>query len=293
MSAMQANVAQRVFEANRDSSAAKEPSVQQKHDLPNDANPWCTALHHLVSQIYGDGLQCGAVAPKWWCESDTSFMEDEEQRRGLPRGALWPLLDLPYYNAITMTEYTTKDKQPVLLLGTGEQFDEWEAYSICYIKAGEKANSGGVAASPALQCGERVHVGEYLDQKLTFVRVLRARKPAGLASEAKTQQCFYALLHNHSGFHYAPLHEVLPMCSQFAGMYDWLEEHPNELAFEGSPLPGMLLMHPFKVKSVAAVAKAAPIYIKRVRKEFQIGVKRAFDHLDIINIHVLLPYQVL
>ena len=251
--------------------------------------PWCTALHHLVSQIYGDGLQCGAVAPEWWCENDASFLVDEEQRRGLPSGALRPLLDLPYYNAITMTEYRTKNKQLALLLGTGEKFGDWEAYSICYIKAGEKANSRGVAASPALQaslvCGERVHVGEYLDQNLTFVQVLRARKSAGLASEAKTQQCYYALLHNHSGFHYAPLHEVLPMCLPFvwfAGMYDWLGEHPNELAFEGYPLPGTLLHH-FKVKSVSAVAKAAPNYIKRVRKELQTGVKRAHPAFDQVS----------
>ena len=45
-------------------------------------------------------------------------------------------------------------------------------------------------------------------------------------------------------------------------------------------MPGTLLWWPFKVKSVSAVVKAAPIYIKRVRKEFQTGVKRAFDHVS-------------
>ena len=88
---------------------------------PDDASEHSTALHHLISGIYGDGLRCGLWEPKWNAENDDDFVADEEKRRELPRGVLVPFLNVPYMDAMTTVEYTTGKHKHGVLFGNGEK----------------------------------------------------------------------------------------------------------------------------------------------------------------------------
>ena len=95
-------------------------------DVPDDAYPWCKALHRLFTHVLGDDCKSGGE-PEWCSENDDLFIELEEERRGLPRGSLQPFLMHPYLSDLPITEYTTcrNAKVEALLFGSGEKL--WAA----------------------------------------------------------------------------------------------------------------------------------------------------------------------
>ena len=105
--------------------------------VPADAHEWCSELHNLISAIYGDAQDTG-VEPYWYTQCDDEFIEDEEQRRGLPIGTLRPFLNLPYDHNVTVSEVNSKKKATAVgyLLGTGEKFDKWDAFPLYFQKPG-------------------------------------------------------------------------------------------------------------------------------------------------------------
>jgi hypothetical protein len=60
-------------------------------DVPADAPPWCSVLHRLITRVLGDECKSGGE-PNWWPDNASLFVEDEEERRGLPCGALLPFV---------------------------------------------------------------------------------------------------------------------------------------------------------------------------------------------------------
>jgi hypothetical protein len=79
--------------------------VEWNGDVPDDAKPWCKALHGLITRALGDDCK-GSGEPEWWSENDDLFIELEEERREMPRGSLQPFLRQPYHSGIPITEYT-------------------------------------------------------------------------------------------------------------------------------------------------------------------------------------------
>jgi hypothetical protein len=226
--------------------------------VPDDADSWCAQLHRLISLVHGEGLETG-VEPEWKTLNDMDFTESEEDRRGLPWCSLRPFLALPYkhLDEVTSIEYKTASRCPkleALLFGTGETFGEWEAYTVYYPMADP--------AHQSLQVGQQVYVGKL--RKLALVaRILRGTKAAGKAGEGKTQQVYYVLIKDGAEFQYAALQHVRPAELEYepsCTTEEWCDETP----WHGAYAISSRQMSGFQPKSVAAVAKAAPQYVKSV-----------------------------
>ena len=250
---------------------------------PDVAQDWCIAMHHLISSVYGDGLRCGLWEPRWHSDNDDDFVEDEEKRRGLPRGALLPFNALPYMDGLTSVEYITGRKTHVeaILFGKSrETFGEWDSYLLFYLTG---AGGPGANANSSLASGHRVIVGDApWGIEVTLARILRTTKPV---AGGKTQQCFYALLDTSEGFRYAAMQHVsclpkLPFHNYWQSRADdldqaagWDEEaffcgYP-QVFFDGYPQPrygyGKKLAN-FKASSISVVARAAADYINQLKQ---------------------------
>ena len=172
--------------------------------MPDDADPWCSALHALITRTFGDDCKSHGE-PEWWTDNDREFVEGEERRRGLRSGVLEPFVSLPYLSDVSITAYTTGKTAKVCghLFGCGEKLGDWEAFTLFYVQP----NGGEPRRS--LQVGSEVHVGEYpFVEDAVVARILRGTKPAGSAADARMQQCYYVLLKADDGFKYAALQHV-------------------------------------------------------------------------------------
>lgn len=265
------DMARQVFEGNQGINVAAATAGKWA-PIPKDADEWCVALHHLVSKAYGDGLQCGERAPQWKCNNDGEFLADEEERRGLPSGALMPFLELPYYDTLTTAEYT-KGKKKATLFGTGEKFGDWDAYHVFYVNASAQATT---AQLQSMVVGQKVDVNNECETA-TFVRVLRSTKPVESSEDGgKTQQCFYALLHDGQCFRYASLQcaSPSPTRTQYSGPGPWTCGEFDRDWIEEGACAGFLMERTmgeskllrFRAKSVSAVAKAAPKYAANLKR---------------------------
>ena len=229
-----------------DLESGEEDAADWTGAVPDDAEPWNKALHHLISCIYGDGQQTG-VEPEWWTGNSDIFVDIEEERRGLPRGALQPFLRQPYNETLVTADYTSGRSAQVkaTLFGSGEKLGDWDSFTLYYAKPdGEQLCS--------LECGQRVQVGEF-DQDVVVTRILRGTKAAGRAEQNKTQHCYYALLKVGSEFHYAALQHLHYHGAPYIAI-EWCED----VGFSGhGPSALAKQMAGFKPKSVSAVAKSA------------------------------------
>ena len=202
------------------------------------------------------------------------FVEDEEERRGLPRGALLPCNQLPYMDGLTSVEYITGRKtcvEAILFGKSRENFGEWDSYLLFYLTG---AGGPGVNANSSLVSGHRVIVGDDpWGIEVTLARILRTTKPV---ASGKTQQCFYALLDTSEGFRYAAMQQVSCLPKLHGENYwqsrgedldqdgGWDEEvffggYP-QVFFDGYPQPryGKKLAD-FKASSISVVARAAAV----------------------------------
>ena len=82
-----------------DLGVGEEEAEKWNGAVPSDAEPWNKALHRLISSLYGDGQQTG-VEPEWWTGNDDIFVDIEEERRSLPRGALQSFTRQPYHDTL-------------------------------------------------------------------------------------------------------------------------------------------------------------------------------------------------
>ena len=175
--------------------------VEWNGDVPDDAKPWCKALHGLITRALGDDCK-GSGEPEWWSENDDLFIELEEERREMPRGSLQPFLRQPYHSDIPITEYVTgrNAKVEALLFGTaGEKLGAWEAFTLFYVKPDG-------AQWRATEVGQKVTVGHYpFDEDAVVARILRATKPG---AHGRMQHCYYVLLKVGENFKYAALQHV-------------------------------------------------------------------------------------
>lgn len=261
-----ADVAGLVQEGADGGGGGEAMAAEWEGHVPDDALMWNKALHGLISSVYGDGRATG-VEPEWWSENDNLFVELEEERRGLPRGALEPFLRQPYYDTLVTVEYTTGRTARVeaILYGSGEKLGEWGAFTLFYAKPSDSKQLR------SLECGQRVVVGERPHEEQAIVtRILRGTKPAGRAEEARTQHCYYVMLQVSDAIKYVALQHVhypdpaYGSWTEFvrggAPFIDW--EWLDDVAFEGGRPKVNKLAH-FKPKSVSAVAKAAAQYASK------------------------------
>ena len=237
------------------------------------------ALHTLISRVLGDGRELG-----WWPEFDAEngdmFVEEEAFRRSLPVDSLRPFLTLPYRHSLTTLEYVAGGRHSgqveAILFGTGAKLGGWDAFTLLY-----RAPTGK-GELPFLFSGQLVYVGSGPHRKtVTVACILRGTKPAGRPEDCKTQNCFYVVVQDDSGFQYTALQHVQirdrQKCPHFGAAFNdlWTEHLP----YNGYPSNKHLLEH-FQPKSVSAVAKAASLYAgsltgapktKRVRNTSKAG----------------------
>ena len=170
---------------------------------PDDAQKWCVALYHLITDVHGEGRS----KPSWWwyAENDDVFVECEAERHGFHDDFFKPFTRLPYYETLTKVDYMVgrSTKVDAVLFGiTGETFGDWQSY-ILFHPTSIKSRWC------SLEFGQMVQVGTTTVVEATAIRILRGLKPAGTAAENRTQWCYYALLATAEGFKYAALQHVI------------------------------------------------------------------------------------
>ena len=225
-------------------------------DVPADAPPWCSALHRLITRVLGDECKSGGE-PNWWPDNASLFVEDEEERRGLPCGALLPFVYEAYNSDLVIAEYSTGKPAQGLLICSGEKLGEWEVFTTFYVKPkGDELRW--------LQVDQKVTVGEYpFCEDAVVARIIRGTKAAGRATQAKTQHCYYVLLQldTDGSFTYAALQHVHDAGVEVGG---FACKFTSAL---GGNLPTANELAEFQPKSVPAVAKAASVFVRKLNPE--------------------------
>ena len=238
-------------------------------EVPVNVSAWIAAEHRIICRVHGEQRECGRPD---WDVGDDYFHANEEERRGLPMYALYPInarldnrllgVNVVPHSDVATEDYATGRHNTVegVFFGSGEKLGDWNAYTL-FVTTKDTKRVCNLAVGTWVEVGEAGY-----EVRGLVAALLGGKKKAGTAAEDRMQNCYLVVLLVGKEFKYAALTNVRN-CEGGECRMDW--GVPRSLCpamADDSELESLRsAFQMFRPKSITAATRAASEFVKTTK----------------------------